>query len=81
MRWCGLLALKKHGILTSAAVHTGIAYRRSDGHECHTNTQKWRKIEHENLALLLIVIGPMITLPAVAQTPAAAARVRVDHLG
>jgi len=32
-------------------------------------------------ALMLIAIGPMITLPAVAQAPAAAERVRVDHSG
>jgi hypothetical protein len=35
------------------------------------------KLSNEKLALLLLAIGPMIALPAVAQTPGAAERARV----
>jgi hypothetical protein len=72
-----ILALKKHGIVTSARFTPASL----TGGRTVTNAARTREIggprAMTKLALLLLAIGPMIVLPAIAQTPGAAERTRV----
>jgi hypothetical protein len=66
---------KKQGIVTSAAICTGT---RTVTNATRTLKNR-RKPSDEKLALVLVAMGPMIVLPAVAQNPGGAERARVAN--